>query len=130
VPEASETEALAKSTAENLRTLSGSFTRLDPSLEGALENAGRKIAYQFEQLAERARKAAERKEGVAANRRHRLATALAPGGIPAERVYPPVSWMLAWGPEFVAELRGAAGTGARGVAIVDLGRQEGDGHAG
>ncbi len=121
VPEAAEAEALAKSTSDHLRTLSGSFTRLDPSLEGALENAGKKIAYQFEQLAERARKAAERKEGVAANRRRRLATALAPGGVPAERVYPPLSWMLAWGPELLAELRRAAGTCARGVAIVDFG---------
>ena len=130
VPEADAAEALAQSTAQNLKTLSGSFTRLDPSLEGALENAGRKIAYQFEQLAERARKAAERKEGVAANRRRRLAIALAPGGIPAERVYPPLAWMLAWGRELVGELRRVAGTGARGVAIVDLGRNEGGQRAG
>lgn len=125
VPEADAVGALAKDTARSLSALSGSFARLDASLEGALENAGKKITYQFEQLAERARKAAERKEGVAANRRRRLATALAPGGIPAERVYPPLAWMLAWGPEFLGALRGVAGTGPEGVAVVDLGREEG-----
>ena len=130
VPEADAAAELGKSTAENLRTLSGSFAKLDPSLEGALENAGKKIAYQFEQLAERARKAAERKEGVAANRRRRLAASLAPGGVPAERVYPPLSWMLAWGRSYVDALRQAAGTGAQGVAIVDLGRGEGEANAG
>jgi uncharacterized protein YllA (UPF0747 family) len=130
VPEADEVAALARKTARDLETLSGSLTRLDPTLEGALENAGKKITYQFEQLAERARKAAERKEGVAANRRRKLATALAPGGVPAERVYPPLAWMLSGGPELAAGLRRVAGTGAEGVAIVDLGTEEGEGHAG
>jgi bacillithiol biosynthesis cysteine-adding enzyme BshC len=121
VPEAEAVGDLATTTAQNLRALSGSFARLDPTLEGALETAGKKIAHQFEQLAERARKAAERKEGVAANRRRRLAAAIAPGGVPAERVYPPLPWMLAWGRAFVEALRGVAGTCAGGVAIVDLG---------
>ena len=62
------------------------LTGLDPSLTGALETARKKIAYQFEQLAERARKAVERKSGVASNRGIRLAQALMPDGIPAERV--------------------------------------------
>ena len=44
------------------RASRGRSKRLDPSLEGAVETAGKKIAYQLEQLAERARKAAERKE--------------------------------------------------------------------
>lgn len=130
VPEADAVGALADDTARNLRSLSGSFSRLDSSLEGALENAGKKIAYQFEQLAERARRAAERKEGVAANRRRRLATALAPGGVPADRMYPPLAWMLPWGPELLAALRGVAGSGAAGVAVVDLGREEGVADAG
>ncbi|MGE5413441.1 MAG: bacillithiol biosynthesis protein BshC [Syntrophomonadaceae bacterium] len=125
VPEADAVGTLAKDTAQNLAALSGSFARLDASLEGALENAGKKIAYQFEQLADRARKAAERKEGVAANRRRRLAAAIAPGGVPAERVYTPRCGVLAWGRGLVGALRGIAGTGAEGVAVVDLGREEG-----
>ncbi len=124
VPEADAIAAFAKETAERLAEVGRPLAGLDASLEGALENAGRKVTYQLEQLAERARKAAERKEGVAANRRRRLATALAPGGVPAERVYPPLSWMLAWGDELLPALRGVAGTGAAGVAVVDLGGSE------
>ena len=129
VPEADAVAALAQETAKNLSSVSGTLVRLDPSLAGAVETAHKKIAYQLDQLAERTRKAAERKDGVGANRRKRLAQALAPGGIPAERVYPPLSWMLAWGSGAVTDgLRRAAGTGADGVAVVDLGT-DGEAHA-
>ena len=130
VPEADAVAAIAQETAKNLSSVSGTLVRLDPSLEGALETAHKKIAYQLDQLAERTRKAAERKDGVGANRRKRLAQALAPGGIPAERVYPPLSWMLAWGSGAVGDaLRHVAGTGAEGVAVVDFGA-DGAAHAG
>ena len=47
------------------------------------------------------------------------------GQVPAERIYPPLSAMLAFGREEVlAGLRGVAGTGAAGVAVVDLGFEE------
>lgn len=47
-----------------------------------------------------------------------------PDGIPAERVYPPLSWMLAWGRPIVDRLRDAAGRSTEGVAVVDLGEGE------
>ena len=130
VPEADAVEALAKETAKSISSVSGTLRRLDPSLEGAADNAARKIAYQLEQLAERTRKAAERKEGVAANRRRRLAQALVPGGVPADRVYPPLVWLLAWGRGVLDALRRVAGSGAEGVAVVDLGAENGGAHAG
>jgi bacillithiol biosynthesis cysteine-adding enzyme BshC len=131
VPEADAVARSGDSSAEGLAALAGPLEALDASLAGALETAKKKVAYQFEQLADRARKAAERKEGVAANRRRRLAQALLPGGIPAERVYPPLSWLLAWGPGVVAALRRAAGDSTSGAAVVDLGVDEGgDAHAG
>ena len=97
------------------------LTGLDPSLTGALETARKKIAYQFEQLAERARKAVERKSGVASNRGIRLAQALMPDGIPAERVYPPLAWILNWGARHPG--RAAArppATRPNGAAVIDL----------
>ena len=99
----------------------------------ALENAARKISYQFEQLAERTRKAAERKGDVTTNRRQRLSRSLLPSldSIPAERVYTPLSAMLAFGKTDVLDaFRRVAGTGAAGAAFVDLGLTEAEKAAG
>ena len=127
VPQADAVATLAASTERELAALGPDLAGLDASLSGALENASKKIAYQFEQLGDRARKAAERKGDVESNRRKRLARAMLPsvGQVPAERIYPPLSAMLAFGREEVlAGLRGVAGTGAAGVAVVDLGFEE------
>ena len=72
-------------------------------------------------LSDRARKAVERKGSVASNRGKRLAQALMPDGIPAERLYPPLSWMLQSGPGVPDALRRAAGRSTEGAAIIDLG---------
>jgi bacillithiol biosynthesis cysteine-adding enzyme BshC len=131
VPEAEAVDALAKETAKSLSSVSGTLKRLDPSLEGAAENAGKKIVYQLEQLAERTRKAAERRGDVASNRRRRLATALRPGGIPAERVYPPLCALLTWGRGVTDRLRRAAdGDPTEGAVVVDVGEDAGSVHAG
>ncbi len=124
VPEADAVARAAQVAAASLAELARPLEELDGSLTGALETAGKKIAYQFDQLAERARKAASRKENVASNRRARLSRVLMPDGIPAERVYPPLSWMLAWGRPIVDRLRDAAGRSTEGVAVVDLGEGE------
>jgi hypothetical protein len=133
VPQAAALESLGQATAGRLAELVPALERLDPTLTGALENATKKVVHQFEQLAERARKAAERRTDVAAGRRRRLEKTLLPsvGGVPAERVYPPLCPMLAFGREPVlAALRSVAGTGAAGVAVVDFGTDEGGPHAG
>jgi bacillithiol synthase len=131
VPEADAVDALAKETAKSISSVSGTLKRLDPSLEGAAENAGKKIVYQLEQLAERARKAAGRRGDVASNRRLRIAEALRPGGIPAERVYPPLSPLLAWGGGVTGRLRRAAdGDPTQGAVVVDVGEDGGNQHAG
>jgi bacillithiol synthase len=121
VPEADAAARLAQDTDERLAALAAPLETLDASLTGALDTARKKIAYQFEQLSDRARKAVERKGSVASNRRKRLAQALMPDGIPAERVYPPLSWLLAWGPAIPDALRRAAGASTEGVAVIDLG---------
>lgn len=131
VPEADAVDTLARETAKSLSSVSGTLKRLDPSLEGAAENAGKKIVYQLEQLADRARKAAERKGDVTSNRRRRLAEALRPGGVPAERVYPPLCPLLAWGRGVTDRLRRAADADpTEGALVVDLGEDAGSAHAG
>jgi bacillithiol biosynthesis cysteine-adding enzyme BshC len=130
VPEAGAVTRLAQATEENLSALASSLVGVDGSLSGALDTTKKKVAYQFEQLAERIRKAAERKVGVASNRGRRLAQALLPGGVPAERVYPPLSPMLTYGREVLEALRRAAGRSTEGAVVVDLGETTGAPHAG
>lgn len=130
VPEADAIDRLAQATAQNLDTLVQPLQALDASLTGALDTARKKLAYLFEQLADRARKAVERKGTVESNRRKRLAQALSPGGIPAERVYPPLAWMLPWGRGPVVDaLRRAAGASTEGATVIDLGVDSPEGEA-
>jgi uncharacterized protein YllA (UPF0747 family) len=121
VPGAVELATLEKETADRLAALAPRLEQVDASLAGALETAKKKISYQLEQLAEKGRKAAERRDDVAAGRRRRLENALLPGGVPAERVYPPLSPMLTWGNELRGALEAAVGRSTEGAAVVDLG---------
>ncbi len=133
VPQAEAVTRLSETTSRELAALAPQLEGIDPTLSGALENAAKKIAYQFEQLAERARKAVERKGDVESNRRKKLARALLPSldSVPAERIYTPLSAMLAYGRDGVLDpLRRVAGTGAAGAAVVELGLSEGEAHAG
>ena len=125
VPQADAVVRLAHATEQQLGALAAELERLDGSLTGARDTAAKKIAYQFEQLADRIRKAAERKDGVAANRRRRLAQALMPDGVPAERLYPPLVPLLSHGWEVCDALRRAAGKSTEGVAVVDLASDDG-----
>lgn len=118
-PQASQIEEVARKLDGELESLGPSLAEVDPTLAGALETARRKATYQIEQLAERVRKAAERKDEVALNRRRRLAAMILPGGEPAERVYPPLVFLLAWGRTFRDAFRHAAGNGGR-VVVVDV----------
>jgi bacillithiol synthase len=121
VPEADAVAAISESAGQALTRLSPALEKLDATLSGALDTARRKIAHQFEQLAERARKAAERRDDVASGRRKRLERLLMPGGIPAERVFSPLSPMLAHGDGVREALRRAVeGDSTRGAAVVDL----------
>ncbi len=125
VPETRDVERVAQAADTALKALAPPLENLDASLSGALDTARKKIAYQFEQLADRARKAVERKGSVTGNRRKRLALALAPGGIPAERVYPPLSTILGWGQGSLDAIERAAGHSTAGAVVVDLGVEEG-----
>ena len=118
VEEAERIEEISRRLGVELESLAPSLGGVDATLAGALETARRKATYQIEQLAERVRKAAERKDEVALNRRRRLAAMILPGGEPAERVYPPLVFLLAWGRGFRDAVRSAAGNGGS-VVVVD-----------
>lgn len=133
VPQAEALTRLARETEKGLSAVAGDLERLDATLTGALETASKKISHQFEQLADKTRKAAERKGDVAANRCKRLQRALLPvvGGAPAERIYPPLSAMLTFGRDDVlSALRRVAGSGPAGAAVVDFGLDPGEPSAG
>jgi len=117
-------EELSRAGAEigaQLARLEPGLRETDPTLTGALETASRKIAYQIDQLAERVRKAAERKDETTSKRQRNLATMFLPGGVPAERLYPPLVPMLAYGGEALAAIREAAAGSLEGAAIVAMG---------
>jgi bacillithiol synthase len=120
VPQVDEIDKFARRLEDDLSSLGPKVAELDPSLSGALETARRKATYQLDQLAERVRKAAERKDEVALQRRKRLETMVLPGGVPAERVYPPLVFLLAWGRAVLGTLEAAAGRGVGDVPIVDV----------
>ncbi len=123
-PATPEVETLSRITGNLQKELDSLEPRLretDPTLVGALETAGRKIAYQVEQLLERIRKATERKDETAMKRRQKLETMLLPQGAPAERLYPPLVPMLAYGRDAVAAIREGAQGLTEGAAIVTLG---------
>jgi bacillithiol biosynthesis cysteine-adding enzyme BshC len=104
-----------------LASLAPGLKEIDQTLSGALETAVRKVAWQIEQLAARIRKAAERNDDTALKRRRKLETMLLPGGAPAERLYPPLVPMLAYGREALAAIREAATGSLEGAPIVAMG---------
>jgi bacillithiol biosynthesis cysteine-adding enzyme BshC len=120
VPQAEEVEQVARRLESELSSLGPSVAELDPSLAGALETARRKATYQIEQLAERVRKAAERKDEVALQRRRRLETMVVPGGDAAERAYSPLVFLVSWGRALLDTVRSAAGRGVGDVPIIDV----------
>ena len=101
--------------------LESRLTVLDPTLAGAVENAGRKIRHQLDQLAERVGKAAERQDTTGRSRRIRLETTLRPLGTTAERLYPPLVPLLAHGWAALDAIREGASGSLEGARIVDLG---------
>ena len=123
-PAIPEVERLRRTTDEiqtGLASLDPGLNRLDPTLSGALENARKKVTHQLDQLMERIRKAAERKDETTSSRRSKLEIMLLPLGAPAERIYPPLVPMLAYGGEALATVRRAAAGSLEGAGIVNMG---------
>ena len=126
VPGSDELSAIARAADEGLAAHASRLEALDATLLGALDTTRRKVAYHLEQLAERARKAAERRGDVESGRRKRLERLVMPGGVPAERTFPPLVPMLAHGDGAPDVLRHAVeGDSTLGAVVVDVGAAEG-----
>ncbi len=121
IPELDLLAGIASGAETSLSSLEPRLRELDATLSGALETARRKIAYQFDQLGERIRKAVERKDETKTKRRRRLQTMLLPNGTPAERLYPPLVPLLAYGREALAAIREGATGSTSGAEIVNMG---------
>ncbi|HEY6931573.1 MAG TPA: bacillithiol biosynthesis BshC [Thermoanaerobaculia bacterium] len=119
-PGALRMDSLARHTDRELETLAASLQELDPTLEGALETTRRKVAYQMGQLAERIRKAAERKDEVREKRSRKLETMVRPGGTAAERLYPPLVALLAYGRKSLEIIRSAATGSLEGGVVAEI----------
>lgn len=134
VNEAEEVIRAAKSLDQSLAALEPGLKQLDPALSNALETTRQKAAFPLAQLTERIRKAAQRKDVTTTTRLRKLETMLRPEGTTAERLYPPLVPMLAYGREALETIRRAATGSLEGAAIVNLGagaeEREEDRHAG
>jgi bacillithiol biosynthesis cysteine-adding enzyme BshC len=85
-------------------TALGSLAELAPRLAAVeaglgkpLESTRDNLRFAFDKLLDRTRAAAGRSNEAEARQLRRLASALAPGGRPAERVYGPLPWLLRHG---------------------------------
>jgi bacillithiol synthase len=121
IPDVEKLLRLGSEMEAKLAALEPGLKAIDQTLSGALETARRKVAYQIEQLALRIRKAAERNDETASKRQRKLETMLLPGGAPAERLYPPLVPMLAYGREALTAIREAAAGSLEGAPIVAMG---------
>ncbi len=81
----------------SLAELGPRLTAVEAGLGKPLESTRENLRFALDKLLERTRAAAGRANEAEARQVRRIATALAPGGRPAERVYGPLPWLLRHG---------------------------------
>ena len=92
-----EIAALRAGTLARLEELAPRLAAVEAGLGRNAEATRENVRFAFEKLVERTRAAAGRADEAEARQLKRLTAALAPGGRPAERVYPPLPWLLRHG---------------------------------
>ena len=80
-----------------LADLAPRLSAVEAGLGKPLESTRENLRFSLDKLLERTRAAAGRANETEARQVRRLASALAPGGRPAERVYGPLPWLLRYG---------------------------------
>ena len=93
---------------------------IDPTLSPVLAGALEKISHQVDRLGEKVERAAERRDQEKNRRLEAIEHALTPGGVPADRVYTPLTYLLRFGEAFVPRILEAAECRLDGAHFVDL----------
>lgn len=112
--------ALDADIAERLSALAPEIEGIDPTLAPVASGAAEKIAHQIARLREKVERAAERRDGERTRRIETIETYLAPGGVPADRVYGPLTYLLRFGEGFVAGISEKAECRTDGARFVDF----------
>ncbi|HKB71976.1 MAG TPA: bacillithiol biosynthesis BshC [Thermoanaerobaculia bacterium] len=113
-------QALEKDLAERLAALSPEIAAVDPTLAPAAAAAGEKAAHAISRLREKVERAAERRDVERMRRVDTVETFLAPGRVPADRVYGPLTYLLRFGKAFVPALSREAECRTDGARFVEF----------
>ena len=116
-PKLSELEA---EIARRLEALVPEIEEIDPTLAPVATGTGEKAAHAIARLREKVERAAERRDGERNRRFETIENHLAPGGVPADRVYGPLTYLMRFGEAFVAELSRNAECRTDGARFVDF----------
>ncbi len=92
-----EIAAIRDTALGSLAELTPRLVTVEAGLGKPLESTGDNLRFAFDKLLDRTRAAAGRANEAEARQIRRLASSLAPGGRPAERVYGPLPWLLRHG---------------------------------
>jgi len=119
-PVSPKLSALENELAVRLSALAPEIEEVDPTLLPVAAGAGEKIGHQIARLREKIERAAERRDVERARRIETIETFLAPRGVPADRVYGPLTYLLRFGEAFVPELRRQAECRTDGARFVEF----------
>lgn len=103
-----------------LSALVPEIAAVDPTLESAAAGASEKVRHPIARLREKVEKAAERLDVERMRRIETIETFLAPGGVPADRVFGPLTYLLRFGEAFVPGLLREAECRTDGARFVDF----------
>jgi bacillithiol biosynthesis cysteine-adding enzyme BshC len=113
-------EAIEKETAEKLAALAPEIASVDPTLASVASGAAEKAAHAIARLREKVERAAERRDVERTRRIETVESFLAPGNVPADRVYGPLTYLLRFGAAFGPALRREAECRTDGARFLDF----------
>jgi uncharacterized protein YllA (UPF0747 family) len=112
--------ALEADIAGRLAALVPEIEEIDATLAPVASGTGEKAAHQIARLREKVERAAERRDGERTRRLETIENHLAPGGVPADRIYGPLTYLMRFGEAFVPELLKRAECRTDGARFVDF----------
>jgi len=115
-----ELQGLREAASGGLLALETRLAALDPGLVKPLQTTREKVDFGFEKLGERVAEAAGRADETLARQVTRLVDGVLPGGKLAERIYPPLPWVLRYGRERVLDVLGTARWDVGGLQVLEI----------